>query len=104
MDGLQSCACTQRQLESPRFQHWTAALTDKPRWLHRKHWEWAYIAAVLEQRGKLGPGRHGLGFAVGEEPLTAAFASLGCTVLATDLDAAGAAEGNWIRTNQHAAG
>ncbi len=33
------------------------------------------------------PGRQGLGFAVGHEPLSELFASLGCKILATDLAA-----------------
>lgn len=100
---LTSCACTQRQLESEPFQHWLPALGEPPR-LHRKLWEWCYIAEALRERGMLGPGRRGLGFAVGTEPLVAAFANLGCTILASDLHADDAVQGNWIATDQHADG
>jgi hypothetical protein len=54
--------------------------------LHRKLWEFAFIAQALFERGMLQPGRRGLGFAVGQEPLAALFANLGCTIVATDLD------------------
>ena len=60
---------------------------------------------MLAERGKLAPGMRGLGFAVGREPLPALFASLGCAVVATDLDPR--TEGvstaaDWAATNQHA--
>ena len=70
--------------------------------VNRKFWEWCVIAQALEERGKLGPGMRGLGFAVGTEPLTSYFASRGCDVLATDL-AAEASVSGWLDTNQHAA-
>ncbi len=52
--------------------------------LHRKMWEWLFIAEALEERGLLAAGRRGLGFGVGQEPLVAAFASTGCDLVATD--------------------
>ncbi len=52
---------------------------------HRKTWEFAYIAEVLEAFGQLTPGRRALGFGVGREPLVSAFASRGVQVVATDL-------------------
>lgn len=45
--------------------------------LNRKIWEWCYVAEALSERGMLLPGRRGLGFAVGQEPLVALFASAG---------------------------
>lgn len=42
------------------------------------------ITAALLERECLQPGRRGLGFAVGSEPLVALFASYGCTITATD--------------------
>jgi Methyltransferase domain len=47
-------------------------------------WEWLFIAEVLFEREMLAPGRRGLGFGVGKEPLVALFASTGCDVVATD--------------------
>ena len=52
--------------------------------LHRKMWEWLFIAEALSERDMLRPGRRGLGFGVGTEPLVALFASTGCDVVATD--------------------
>ena len=91
--------CTQGQLISPPFERWCRILLPALRrsglcdekgrtHLHRKLWEWCYIAQALDERGLLRSRSKGLAFAVGQEPLTAAFASLGCQVVATDLDLA----------------
>lgn len=96
-------ACTQRQIESPSFLYWARRLRERPGGLHRKLWEWCFAVQALYERGFLRDGMRGLGFAVGSEPLTALFASMGCEVLATDLDLASAAEAGWVGTNQHAA-
>ncbi len=71
--------------------------------MHRKIWEWAYIAQALHERGMLVSGRRGLGFAVGREPLAALFASYGCEIVATDLDTTEAQKAGWVQTAQHAA-
>ncbi|GHU28561.1 hypothetical protein FACS1894152_6370 [Bacilli bacterium] len=71
--------------------------------LHRKLWEFVYIAQVLYENNCLFDGSHGLGFAVGKEPLPALFSSLGCKILATDLDAEEANARAWINTNQNPA-
>ena len=52
--------------------------------LHRKMWEWLFIAQPWPRRDMLRPGRVGLGFGVGREPLVALFASMSCDVVATD--------------------
>lgn len=98
---LKSSACTQKQLLSDTFQDWTVRLHLSRNVLHRKYWEYCYIAQALHERGLLRPGMRGLGFAVGREPLVALFASLGCDIVATDLDAERAAEVGWVATNQH---
>ena len=49
-------------------------------------------------------GRHGLGFAVGIEPLPAFFASKGCEILATDLGIEAEAAAKWALAGQNAAG
>lgn len=69
--------------------------------LHRKLWEWCAIAEALEKRGMLQNGKHGLGFAVGREPLASLFAKLGCEITATDLPIGQAAE-QWQATGQFA--
>jgi len=68
---------------------------------HRKHWEWAYIHASAVHAGVVGDGCRALGFGVGSEPLVAAFAAAGTTVLATDQSPETAAA--WADTGQHAA-
>ena len=100
---LTSMPCTQAQLESAVFRRWAAALGERPGHLHRKIWEWCFIAQALDERGLLAPGRRGLGFAVGQEPLSALFAAHGCTIVATDLGEEEAAKHGWVETGQHAA-
>lgn len=99
---LVSSMCTQAQLQSPDFAKWTLALHETPGRMHRKLWEFCYITQALDERGMLAPGRRGLGFAVGLEPLPSYFASRGCTILATDLGADEAAKGGWVEGGQHA--
>lgn len=76
---------------------------DHPGMKIRKIWEWAFILYVLDRNGMLTEGKTGLGFAVGEEPLPAIFASRGCIVTASDYWEAGS-ENAWTDTNQNAAG
>ena len=110
---LRSQVCTHASLTSPELQSWADEL--RPAWTfaapagartlaHRKIWEWLFVARALEERGVLQPGRRGLGFGVGHEPLVAAFADRGCRIVATDLDPARAAAAGWVETEQHATG
>lgn len=99
---LQCQACTQYQLESPLFLYWAQRLGERPGGLHRKLWEWCFITQALYERDALQIESKGLGFAVGIEPLTALFASMGANILATDLDVALASEAGWVDSNQHA--
>ena len=71
--------------------------------LHRKLWEWCFITQALHCEGMLQPGRRGLGFAVGKEPLVGQFAALGASILASDLDIDRAAEAGWVASGEHAA-
>lgn len=95
--------CTRRQIETPTFRYWAARLGLRPGGLHRKPWEWCYITQALHERGMLGPGRRGLGFAVGQEPLASLFVGMGCHVTATDLDFQHAVAEGWVEGKQHAA-
>ncbi len=99
---LRSCVCTQAQLQSDVFQAWAARMHERPMHMHRKVWEYCYITQALHERGLLTSGRRGLGFAVGQEPLPALFASLGCHVVGTDLETEAAQKGGWVETAQHA--
>lgn len=96
---LTSCLCTQRQLASPAFRYWAGRLKEEWR-LHRKLWEFCFVLQSLHERDMLQAGRRGLGFAVGQEPLPALMASLGCHLIATDLDASDQRADQWARTGQ----
>lgn len=98
--SLRSCLCTQARLESPSFTWWSEQV-GYPKVLHRKRWEFCFVAQVLHEHGMLAPGKRGLGFAVGKEPMPALFASFGCEVVATDLPPEKAGP-EWTSTNQHA--
>jgi hypothetical protein len=100
---LKSCLCTQAQLESEEFQRWAVRIREPHMHLHRKLWEWCYITQALYERELLRPGRRGLGFAVGNEPLPSLFAGYECEITATDLFAEQAKQAGWVDSNQHAA-
>lgn len=62
---------------------WASVFSGKTR--HRKMWEWCAISQSLWERGYLSPGKIGMGFAVGKEPLPSLFAAHGAKILASDL-------------------
>ncbi len=106
---IDSQICTLSSLESPELLAWSEVLrplwdpdgTDgKPFVMHRKMWEWLFICAVLSERGVLAPGRRGLGFGVGQEPLVAVFANLGVEIVATDLPPDLAIERGWTTSGR----
>lgn len=97
---LQSCLCTQNQFQTDAYINWCRQMNEPPRF-HRKQWEFCYIAEALHERGLLKPGSSGLGFGVGKEPLPSLFASYGCSIVATDMDEAGAQAAGWTATHQH---
>jgi hypothetical protein len=68
---------------------------------HRKVWEGVYVMRAAEQHGILEPGRRAVGFGVGQEPIPAALAQAGLTVLATDLDVTQEASAAWAGAAQH---
>jgi len=101
---LRSQLCSAESLRSPVLRAWARRL--RPMWrssdqdqrdvmLHRKMWEWLFIAEALRERGMLAPGRTGLGFGVGQEPLVALFAADGCDVVATDQPHESAVASGW---------
>lgn len=98
---LVSSLCRTDQLESQAFRDWAVRLRLDFAY-HRKLWEYCFVCQALDERGLLASGRRGLGFAVGREPLPALFASLGCQVLATDLDVGDPRTGVWSSTRQWA--
>jgi hypothetical protein len=100
---LRSQLCSAESLRSPALRAWAERL--RPMWaagdeardvmLHRKMWEWLFISEALQERGMLAPGRTGLGFGVGQEPLVALFAAAGCDVVATDQPHDSAVASGW---------
>jgi hypothetical protein len=62
---------------------------------HRKLWEYIFIVHHGLRLGVIGPGRRGLAFGVGREVLPAAFADLGCEIVATDAPIDIALESGW---------
>jgi SAM-dependent methyltransferase len=73
-----------------------------PEHSHRKQWEFVYILQALQKYGMLAEGRRGLGFGVGAEILPAFFASMGCTIVATDLPDGSQEAAGWRDSGQHA--
>ncbi len=99
---LKSCLCTEHRLRSPEFKAWAGLMGEAPGHMHRKIWEFCFICEALQERLMLKPDRLGLGFAVGEEPLSSLFASRNVDILATDLSAEEAKRIGWVETNEHA--
>lgn len=112
---LSSVVCRREHFDTAWFLHWfgeiyrqppegvaLASGPDRPTY-HRKNWEWAAVAQALAERDMLRPGRRGMGFAVGREPLTSLFAVRGASVVATDLAAEEGPTSDWSDTGQHAA-
>lgn len=91
--------CKARDFQQDWFRHWCTVLGEKPNY-HRKQWEYVFILQALQERGCLLPGRRGIGFAVGTEPLPSVFASHGCDILATDISPEQGAAMGWDNCNQ----
>lgn len=92
--------CNQEFFGLPLYQYWCNKILEKPHF-HRKQWEFIYIIQTLYENGCLEEGKKGLVFGVGKEPLPALFASMGCKILATDLDCNIEQSKSWIEANQH---
>jgi hypothetical protein len=82
--GLGSQACTDNQMRTKHYRVWADRLRTDDVYVHRKQWEWFFIAQALLENGALVHGAKGLGFGVGSEPMAAWFAAQGCTIVATD--------------------
>jgi SAM-dependent methyltransferase len=95
--------CRQGDFATDSFRYWMAQMR-QPQLMHRKLWEWFFIADALFQRGQLEPGRTGIGFGVGQEPLTPVFASRGCQLVATDMSEHEASSAGWTGQHEHASG
>lgn len=98
--GLGWKPSTQADLESEWCAYWCSQL-GIPLVFHRKLWEFAYLLQALEENHMLKPGRRGLGFGCGEEPLASYLASRGVHALVTDLSEEDASAEGWKKTGQH---
>ena len=103
--NLQVTSRTTRQadFETPWFAYWCAQLKMAPIY-HRKIWEYCFLLQSLHDEGLLVPGKTGLGFACGREPIPSYLASRGVIVTATDLAPEDVVSKGWDKTNEHAAG
>ncbi|WP_406699678.1 SAM-dependent methyltransferase [Singulisphaera sp. Ch08] len=86
--------CTFHDFEQPWYRDQLVRLREGFH-LHRRQWEFVAIAHALHERGLLARGGHGVGFAVGDEPLPSLFAGYGCEILATDQPETAEAAANW---------
>jgi hypothetical protein len=105
------------KIDGPFMEHSTCSAADflRPRFAElshrlgvnlayqRKLWEWVYILHHAERTGAIGPGKRGLGFAVGLEPLPSAFAAMGASITASDAPPELGEQHGWRQTGQHAA-
>jgi len=97
---LTSKLCNQDDFEKGWFRE-ACRILREPFCYNRKVWEWCFIYQALLERGLLAPGRKGLGFGVGKEPLAALFASHGCRVAATDMETRAARAFGWAQSEEH---
>ena len=95
--------CSAADFLDPRFVSASRLLGQQPRF-HRKLWEFVYVHYHLDAAGMLAPGRRGIGFGVGNEPLPAVFAARGAEVLATDAPPDIGRAAGWAASAQFASG
>lgn len=98
---MTASTCSTSDFVHPRFAE-IAAMWRVPPQLHRKLWEHVFIVHHLLERDLLRTDVRGLGFGVGQEPLPALFASLGCDITATDAPHDAAVKDGWSQTGQFA--
>lgn len=97
---LMSQICTESQFNTELYYNWCKEIHETPK-MHRKQWEFIYILQALYERGMIIPGKKGVGFGVGQEPIPAVLAKNFVHVLATDLEAERAQQAGWTQTTQH---
>jgi 2-polyprenyl-3-methyl-5-hydroxy-6-metoxy-1,4-benzoquinol methylase len=94
LDNLMSQTCTAEQFSEPHYTRLAKAI-NQPVFMHRKQWEYIYIARALEHFGLMSPAASGLGFGCGKEPIVALMARDGVRVLATDIAPEVEGDHNW---------
>ncbi len=98
-DGRVSMVASGAHVDQPSYERWLKVI-GQPHGRHRKVWEWCFILEALHARDLLRRGVSAVGFGVGTEPIVAALAAHGLSVLATDQAAEHA--GAWGDSGQHA--
>ena len=99
---LCSKPATQADMES-RWAAYCLSELRVPFMFHRKLWEFAYVLQALWEAGMLEPGRRGLGFGCGREPVPSYLASRHVEVCVTDLAPEQTVGRGWQETAQHTA-
>jgi SAM-dependent methyltransferase len=97
---LSSKLCTESDFATDWLRYWCHELRVSP-YYHRKIWELCYVAQALFADGQLQPGRRGVVFGCGEEPLPSLFAKSGAKILATDLPSEHPEAEIWRLSAQH---
>lgn len=96
MDGLVSQMVTVEQMRSDVFNYWADCLKH-PIKLDRKLWEFVYALQALRETGNLAPGRRGLGFGVGGEPIIPLMVNNGCRIVLTNQNEEKARDEGWVK-------
>ncbi|HMI18354.1 MAG TPA: methyltransferase domain-containing protein [Sphingomonas sp.] len=99
--NLPSGLSTQAAMESEWVAHWCGELKI-PVTYHRKLWELCFVLQFLFEADMIAPGKRGLGFGCGEEPLPSYLAAHGVSVTATDIPPEEAVSSGWRESGQHA--
>lgn len=94
LDTVTSQLCTASQFTEPKYAELCAEIAQTIKY-HRKQWEYVYILRALQQFGLLSPGRTGVGFGCGKEPLPAVMAKCGCDVICTDIPPTDRSDAFW---------
>jgi hypothetical protein len=100
LDNPISQVATSSQLKSTIYRNWCEKLR-LPIYPNRKTWEFVYICQILQKHDLINPGKSGVGFGVGKDPMVAYFAKNNVKILATDLDIQNAKDSGWVHTNQY---
>ena len=91
--------CKAKDFNKEWYKRWCREMGEEPIY-HRKQWEYVYVLEALWERGCIKPGKRGIGFAVGTEPLPSVFAKYECDILATDIYPEQGIAMGWTNSNQ----
>lgn len=95
-----SQVATNAQFLEPLYSQWCEKIKTE-RKFHRKQWEYIYILRCLEINNMIEPGKKGIGFGVGFEPIAPYLAAEGVYSIASDLSLEEAKLQGWVDTNQY---